>query len=460
MKLDKTLHLLFLLFMVFLISCAQKQDPAPAAKTCSATPAAAAAVESNSRSEAMKLISASTAQTCVGGATSFTGTTHATVGSWSAGNNQMSVTVNGSLCNAGGAYANQPCTSVTICSIATPTQCQTINNVLLDTGSYGLRLFSSAITIPGLVPITNGTDTLAECVQYGDGSSQWGPVKYAYVQLGSEPKVGVPIMVVDSTFGTPPAPCSAAQSYPDISPALSGYNGILGVGLFAQDCGAYCVSNSNSAQYYTCHNDGNCACGATADLNAQVINPVAALPTDNNGVNLSLPSVPSSGAASLDGTLTLGIDTQANNAHGSTTVYAADGYGQFRVKFADFSSTTLSGFIDSGSSILFIPSVCSTLPDCGGGMSGFFCPSTTQSFTAVNAGYTGATSGTVSFSVANANSLFNTGNAVFENMAGSSGTDTTALFDWGLPFFYGKTVYVKISGKTATGFGSGPYWAY
>jgi len=431
MKSNKRLHLLFLTLAFFIGSCS-KQDAGTTSKA---------------------------AQVCTGSPNSFTGVTHAAVGSWSSGNNQMSVTVNGGLCSGGGAYANQPCTSVTICSIADPTQCQTINNVLLDTGSYGLRLFSSAITISGLVPITQGTDTLAECVQYGDGSSQWGPIKYAYVKLGNEPKVGVPIMVVDSTFGTPAAPCSSAQSYPDISPTQAGYNGILGVGLFAQDCGSYCVTQNNSDQYYTCHSDGNCACGATADLNAQVINPVAAIPTDNNGVNLNFPSVASTGVSSLSGTLTLGIDTQANNAHGSTTVYAADGAGQFDVKFAAFSNTALSGFIDSGSSILFIPSIGS-LPDCGGNTAGFFCPSSTQSLSAINSGYTGSPSGTINFSIANANTLFSTNNAVFSNMGGSSGTTTSANFDWGLPFFFGRTVYVKISGTTATGFGAGPGWAY
>ena len=36
-----------------------------------------------------------------------------------------------------------------------------------------------------------------------------------------------------------------------------------------------------------------------------------------------------------------------------------------------------------------------------------------------------------------------------------------ALFDWGLPFFYGRNVYSAIQGVTPpSGVSSGPWWAY
>ena len=60
--------------------------------------------------------------------------------------------------------------------------------------------------------------------------------------------------------------------------------------------------------------------------------------------------------------------------------------------------------------------------------------------------------------MANADDLFNNNpNAfVFGQLAGPS---TISSFDWGLPFFYGRNVYIAIYGRT-TPAGNGPYWAY
>ena len=42
-------------------------------------------------------------------------------------------------------YVNEPCVSVIVCN-PTNTNCVTVDNILLDTGSYGLRVFASAIS--------------------------------------------------------------------------------------------------------------------------------------------------------------------------------------------------------------------------------------------------------------------------------------------------------------------------
>jgi hypothetical protein len=76
---------------------------------------------------------------------------------------------------------------------------------------------------------------------------------------------------------------------------------------------------------------------------------------------------------------------------------------------------------------------------------------------AENKGQNGVTS-TVSFSVANTDTLFgNASYTVFDDLAGP-GVDNTS-FDWGFPFFLGRSVYVAVDGATTPG-GKGPYFAY
>ena len=84
------------------------------------------------------------------------------------------------------------------------------------------------------------------------------------------------------------------------------------------------------------------------------------------------------------------------------------------------------------------------IAQCGGTAAGFCCPASALSLSATNQGQNGSSS-TVAFSVANAQALFddNPGFAAFGNLAGSadSSTGVPSGFAWGLPFFYGRTVY-------------------
>jgi hypothetical protein len=64
----------------------------------------------------------------------------------------------------------------------------------------------------------------------------------------------------------------------------------------------------------------------------------------------------------------------------------------------------------------------------------------------------------VSFNVTNIANLSTTFSA-FDNVAAPQGAGATQSFDFGLPFFYGRNVFVAIEGKTTTG-GVGPYVAF
>ncbi len=358
--------------------------------------------------------------------------------------NVMAITVNGSLCS-NNSYVNKPCVSVTVCTPGTST-CQTIDDILLDTGSSGLRIFNQALNV-SLTQVTSGSDSIAECIQYGDGSSDWGPVQIASVILGDEPVIQVPIQVIDSTFGNTPIACQNA----DKSPTDAGFNGILGIGLFAQDCGQDCSNSADNGMYYVC-NESSCQ-GTAVPLSSQVQNPVDLLPQDNNGVIVELPSVPLGGAPSVNGYIVLGIGTRTNNVPSAVKTYTADQYGEFTTMFNGIS---YSSYIDTGSNALFFPSPSSNvIPDCASPDSDWFCPSSIKSFSATNTGSSGSPIGTVSFRIGNFDSLIASSNNVFAEIGG----DGTGEFDWGLPFYFGRDVYMGLEG-TESSLGSGPYWAY
>jgi hypothetical protein len=393
-----------------------------------------------------------------GGGSTITTASPTPTSSTTTGENILSVTVgegSSGVCEG----LNQPCASVTICTPGT-TNCQTINNVLVDTGSYGLRLFSSVVTI-SLPQITNTSGVgVAECAEFGTGSD-WGPVMSANVQLGSEPQVTVPIQLIESTYASIPSSSGCASA--DTSPTEAGFNGILGVGLFVQDCGSTCTSSTSPDMYYACN--GSTCTGTTLSLANQVANPVASLPTDNNGVILSLPAISSSGTASLTGSLYFGIGTQSNNTPSGVTTYLANGYGEFNTVL---NGTTYSeSFIDSGSNGLFFPTPTGLVScsDSDPYAPGWFCPASTTSYSATNESYNESYSSSsphVTFSIANADTLVQTGYHVFNDIGASSGVSSfTASFDWGLPFFLGRNVYVGFEGKSSSTLNvTGPYWAY
>lgn len=360
--------------------------------------------------------------------------------------NVMSMTVDhGPYSN----YVDGGFTSVTICTPGT-SNCQTINGILVDTGSYGLRLFASKVSV-SLTQQTN-SGNIGECAFFGSFTA-WGPVKIADVKLGGEPAARTPVQIFDSTFASgPPSGCKQTGLPTLSSPSQVGFNGLLGVGVFRQDCGSGCQTSSTNGMYYSC---GSSSCNEVAEsLSNQVQNPVWLLPTDNNGVLLSLASVGANGALSVTGSLIMGIGTESNNSLGSATVYTTNASGNFTTTYK--TSTLSSSFIDSGSNGFFFPD--SSITQCPGPTAlGFYCPSSTLSLSAINTGINAAT-GTVNFDIANASQLFSTGNRAFNNIGGPL-PGFPGAFDWGLPFFFGRKVFFGIQGQSTPG-GTGPYYAY
>ncbi len=376
---------------------------------------------------------------------------------------------------------NSPFISITLCSPTNGNNCMTIDHILVDTGSVGLRVYAkplttAALTSLNLVQQTIGGSPVVECLPFAQGVT-WGPVKYASFVVGSEIAANVAIQVIaDPGFSSIPTACSSQGVVMD-SPTNTntsnnngfGANGVLGVGLYAQDCGANCtVAANNMYVYFTCSSTGANCVNSAQSLATQVQNPTVLFPKDNNGVILALNTPAATGSTSVGGTLTFGIDTQANNASSNSNTILVNN-NQSDPKYG-YITTILNGqtyaasFIDSGSNGYFFNALGLSIPQCGSNYAGFYCPSVTIP---LSANITGSGVGTanVLFNVANAGALFaNNTYAAINDIAGittdiTSNTPTLYSFDWGLPFFYGRSVYTVVEGKTTTK-GTGPYFGW
>ncbi|HLX69694.1 MAG TPA: DUF3443 family protein [Verrucomicrobiae bacterium] len=414
----------------------------------------------------------------------------------SSGSNTVPVTVNfgpGGFTTTSNSYYNGIFTTVTVCEPGTTT-CTDVPNVLVDTGSTGLRVLSSALNGISLPQVNDGSgDNLYECYEFGSLSYTWGPVSMASVQIGGETATqvpagsggttnsGIPIQAITANATAPAgAPCLANSTGAMNSLASLGANGLLGIGTLQQDCGVACTSASTSVNvnpfpYILCTGSGTSSCGlpTVVPLAAQPWNPVAAFSSaDNNGEVLQLPSVPAGGATSVSGTLTFGIGTDNDNAiPGGANVYELDAYGNFNSLVYNgitYTSTNSYGsFLDSGSNSLFVsdPSTLSSatgvsITNCSD--NGYYCvasPGTINMDITVS-GSNNVTSPTETLSIENADTLLNSTNAVLNDLgANSGGTGTsTDSFDLGMPYFLGRTIFIGFTGSSTT-YPNG-YWAF
>lgn len=406
------------------------------------------------------------------------------------------VPVTAGLTSTGG-HANGVFASVTVCGPAIlpvgqgppggpppPPTCQTIPNILVDTGSVGLRLLETGtVDSLGLPLITDSNQNpLHECVQFADFSFVWGPVARATLQMAGEtaaqvplegetPNTGIPIQIITAPqYLTTAVPADCLSSpltggMPIAANTLQtlGANGILGVGSFPQDCGSTCTSSPPPNRYYYC--PSNLCSPASIPLDLQLWNPVAAFAYDNNGLLLTLPGVTARGSGPITGSLIFGIDTQSDNALGQDEIFAIDAYGNFpQVTLLNTSNPNLppiptvsylspqnGSYIDTGSPAIYFSDAQSLgIPECldkDGKPLGLYCPPGLTNYSANVYGANSAV-GLLSWNVGNATTLLNSGNSVFNTLCGDSGIDVqTDFVDFGLPFFLGQTIFVGFAGS-------------
>jgi hypothetical protein len=342
------------------------------------------------------------------------------------------------------------------------TNCQTIDNIEVDTGSTGVRIIASVLNASLLSALPQQllgatTTPVVECAQFADGYS-WGPVVSADVSISSEKASGIPIQVMgDSAFTQIPSDCSSPVPYEEDTVATFGANGIIGVGVFAQDCGSACATGVVAGTYYGCPTNGGACTGVMEPTNVQVSHPVAAFASDNNGVIIELPGVSAGGAATATGALVFGIGTESNNGFGNATVLQTDpGSGTINVTYKGV-QYPLSA-IDSGSNAFYFND--SALGVCAQGTAGagFFCTSINLSATITTLTNTQLAA---NFTIGNATTMItsNPTAAAYPQLAGPIGATSSQTFDFGLPYFYGRNVYTAIEGMSAGG-STGPFVAY
>ncbi|WP_341314965.1 DUF3443 domain-containing protein [Paraburkholderia sp. IMGN_8] len=336
-------------------------------------------------------------------------------------------------------------TSVTVCQPGTG-NCATVDNIQVDTGSHGLRILASALPASlSLAAVASGRGIAGECAVFGGGYA-WGSVRSADVRMAGQLAASLPIqLIADSALPNVPTDCAGSGPAMLTVDSLRA-NGILGVGLFAADCGSGCANAALPRWYYRCDASGACLASAHA-LAQQVTNPVSRFALDNNGVVIDLPAIADGGAASVSGSMIFGIGTQANNTLGSATVVKANQQTGY-VRTTSAGQAYSQSYVDSGSNGLFFAST--QFPQCGY----WYCPSSTQTVSAAMMGIDGASS-TVSFAVGNSRALFASSNNAFNNLAGIASNS----FGWGLPFFFGRRVYTAIASRV-TSAGPGPFYAF
>jgi hypothetical protein len=317
--------------------------------------------------------------------------------------------------------------SVTVCVPGTST-CQTIPHIQVDTASTGLRIYAAALH----VALPEETDASGH--QIGDCAwTFWGYMHTADVRLGGLTATRVPIQVLE--VNDPKNPGCGADDY---SPA---FNGRIGVSPSLRD--------TMPGGYHSCDASG-CRL-ADIDSSLQAPNPIALLPTDNNGCVVQLPNVPSQGSKAVAGKLIFGVGTRANNQPPDDLLSIAldETWGQFKV---ESQGHVYESAFDTGTWSLNVPFLSSDL--CSKD-SVYLCPSSPLHIEVNILNPAGDVIYLTSMRIADYNSF------PAENMAlNDLGTDwpgSTQLM-FGSPYFLGRSIFYAFDGRSTTSvLGNGPW---
>ena len=151
-----------------------------------------------------------------------------------------------------GNAVNEAFITITICQPGT-NNCQTLDHVKVDSGSTGLHIDSSQLTLANLPAITYNNNPLFLCSTYGStsggGNAAFGSIVSADIKIGGEVARNAPLTLVSNNQLIPNS-CSHGLPFLNVY-SLNGEKALMGVGP---------INPSNTLAYpsvYTCNNN-NC----------------------------------------------------------------------------------------------------------------------------------------------------------------------------------------------------------
>ena len=332
---------------------------------------------------------------------------------------------------------NRMVVSVTLCAPATD-RCTTIDDVMVDTGSTGLRIEASAMPSALHLPAFLGPNgaPLAECLRFVH-SAAWGPLVRADVRLGGLTAPSIPIQVIEDGPHEQPGGCPVSNVRPTA-------NGTLGVGPHLLDCQGTCDQVTMATGVFGFHE------GSWAQLKGPVVpafrvpNPVSRFPVHGNGVVIDLPTVKPGGEAEVTGTLTFGVDTAVNNGLGEARIVRLDRRGFFTTLYDGVAYP--DSYLDSGTMAYIVGG--GRIPRCAR-MAWALCLEPSRAFAATMIGTTGEETAT-SFSVGDYQAVGDHRLGAFDGAA-IAADEGSKSFVWGASYFLGKRIVLVFEGRGASG---------
>jgi hypothetical protein len=347
--------------------------------------------------------------------------------------------------------------SITLCKDQTGTNCQTIDNIILDTGSFGLKINKSALPesfIASLTRVkTTNDETVYACNTFGSGYV-FASEHYAVLQLAGDYSDNVIVQIIENS-PTAEIPDSCLAKGPFDNFEDFGANGIIGVNP------ALTLSN-NTILLYRKDTNGIYVALTESEANSVPIlnqNPLTSLHYNNNGFVIQIPPTLTNTNTNIHGNLVLGINTNVNNMITKNTnlIVASESSlstvcnsGCFYSKIENPESTIPAVFDSGTNSWVFISN---NIPLCSYG----YCPESPFVWNSWVFSYDFAPNESYQVTAIITKDEESAGQELsFSVMPGWGYENTNNETLYGSPFFFGKNVYIVFPSKQ----NSSPIWGF